>query len=113
MRPPLRDDAHDEDPILSVVNLIDVFLVLIAALLLSIANSPLSPYGAEALTLIRNPGAADMELVIKDGERIERYRADGTAGIGQGVRAGIAYRLPDGAMVYVPETTSPPNEAPR
>lgn len=103
MRGGLRDEGHDEDPILSVVNLIDVFLVLIAALLLSVANSPLSPYGAERVTVIRNPGTPDMELVVKDGERIERYRADGEGGIGEGARAGVAYRLKDGSMVYVPE----------
>ncbi|QID19916.1 DUF2149 domain-containing protein [Nitrogeniibacter mangrovi] len=103
MRGGLLDDAHDEDPILSVVNLIDVFLVLIAALLLTVANSPLSPYGADQVTVIRNPGAPDMELVVKDGEKIERFKADGSGGAGGGVRAGIAYRMQDGSMVYVPE----------
>ncbi len=103
MRGGLLDDAHDEDPILSVVNLIDVFLVLIAALLLTVANSPLSPYGADQVTLIRNPGTPDMELVIKDGEKIERFKADGSGGAGGGQRAGIAYRMKDGSMVYVPE----------
>ena len=107
MRGRLRDEAHDEDPILSVVNLIDVFLVLIAALLLAVAGSPLSPYGADKVTVIRNPGAPDMELVVKDGEHIERYSADGSGGIGAGVRAGIAYRMPDGALVYVPEAAVP------
>ena len=108
MRARLRDEAHDEDPILSVVNLIDVFLVLIAALLLAMAGSPLSPFGADKVTLIRNPGAPDMQLVVKDGEHIEHYRADGRGGIGAGVRAGIAYRMPDGTMVYVPEAATPP-----
>ncbi|WP_227816121.1 DUF2149 domain-containing protein [Nitrogeniibacter aestuarii] len=108
MRNALMDEAHDEDPILSVVNLIDVFLVLIAALLLSVANSPLSPYGADQVTVIRNPGSPDMELVIKDGEKIERFKADGTGGAGGGERAGVAYRMKDGSMVYVPETRPAP-----
>jgi len=99
----LLDEAHDEDPILSVVNLIDVFLVLIAALLLSVANSPLSPYGADQVTIIRNPGRPDMELVIKDGTKIEHFRAEGSGGAGGGERAGIAYRMKDGSLVYVPE----------
>ena len=34
----LLEDLEDDDPILSVVNLIDVFLVIIAALLLAVAN---------------------------------------------------------------------------
>ncbi|WP_428605859.1 DUF2149 domain-containing protein [Sedimenticola sp.] len=102
----LLDDGHDEDPILSVVNLIDVFLVLIAALLLTVANSPLSPYGADKVTVIRNPGGENMELIVKDGAKIERFRADGAGGSGGGVRAGIAYRLKDGSMVYVPENNA-------
>jgi hypothetical protein len=97
------DDSHDEDPILSVVNLIDVFLVLIAALLLSVAANPLSALGAGRITLIRNPGSPDMTLIIKDGKHIERFQADGQGSGAGGVRAGTAYRLPDGALVYVPE----------
>ena len=53
--------------------------------------------------MLRNPGRADMEIVTRDGKKIERFRADGGNGKGQGVRAGVAYRLEDGSMVYVPE----------
>ncbi|MBK6726789.1 MAG: DUF2149 domain-containing protein [Xanthomonadales bacterium] len=98
----LLDDAED-DPILSVVNLIDVFLVLVAALLLAMAQSPLSPFSAERFTLVRNPGEANMEVIVKDGEKIERYRAEGQIGSGEGRKAGVAYRMADGSMVYVPD----------
>lgn len=97
------EDMEADDPILSVVNLIDVFLVIIAALLLAVANNPLNPFGEEKVTVIKNPGRADMEILQKDGRKIERYRASGGGGQGGGVKAGIAYRLEDGSMVYVPE----------
>ncbi len=100
----LMQDIEDDDPILSVVNLIDVFLVIIAALLLAVANNPINPFSAESVTMIRNPGKANMEVVIKDGQKIERYRASGTIGEGEGSKAGVAYRMKDGSMVYVPET---------
>jgi len=103
MRLRLNDDTETDDPILSVVNLIDVFLVLIAALLLSIANNPLSPFGADKVTLIRNAGQANMEIVTRDGKKIERFQADGAAGQGKGVKAGVAYRMGDGSLVYVPD----------
>lgn len=106
----LLDDAED-DPILSVVNLIDVFLVLVAALLLAMAQSPLSPFSAERFTLVRNPGEANMEVIIKDGEKIERYRAKGQIGSGEGRKAGVAYRMADGSMVYVPESEGAPQSA--
>ncbi|HRO61960.1 MAG TPA: DUF2149 domain-containing protein [Burkholderiaceae bacterium] len=100
----LMDDPDGDDPILSVVNLIDVFLVVIAALLLAVANNPMNPFTQDQVTVIRNPGQPDMEIVIKDGEKIERYKASGEIGQGEGSKAGVAYRMKDGLMVYVPET---------
>jgi hypothetical protein len=99
----LMDDLEADDPILSVVNLIDVFLVIIAALLLAVANNPMNPFSAENVTVIKNPGKPDMEMIVKDGEKIERYKASGTIGSGEGEKAGVAYRMKDGSMVYVPE----------
>ena len=96
---------EDEDPVLSLVNLIDVFLVLVAALLLAMASHPLNPFTADMVTVIRNAGRPDMQVVIKDGQRVERFKAaEGRSGPGTGgVKAGVAYRLEDGSMVYVPE----------
>ncbi len=99
----LMEDLESDDPILSVVNIIDVFLVIIAALLLAVANSPMNPFTAETATVIRNPGTPDMEIIVKDGREIEKYQASGKIGQGEGARAGIAYRLKDGSMIYVPE----------
>ena len=99
----LLDDAETDDPILSVVNLIDVFLVIIAALLLAVANSAGNPFGSESVTVSKNPGQPSMEVIVKDGRKIDRYRASGEIGEGEGAKAGVAYRLKDGSMVYVPE----------
>ncbi|ALJ29944.1 MULTISPECIES: DUF2149 domain-containing protein [Stenotrophomonas] len=96
---------HDEadDPILSVVNLIDVFLVVIGVLMIVIVRNPLNPFSSDSVVLVENPGKADMRITIKDGEELTRYESSGQIGEGQGVKAGITYRLPDGRMVYVPE----------
>ena len=99
----LMDENEGDDPILSVVNLIDVFLVIIAALLLAVANNPVNPFSTESVTVIKNPGKPNMEVVIKDGQKIERYKASGEIGEGQGAKAGVAYKMKDGSMVYVPE----------
>ena len=101
-RPPL-EDRDEDDPILSLVNLIDVFLVIIAALLLAVAQSPTNPFTAEQVTVIKNPGKENMEVIIKDGAKIEHYKASGEIGEGQGAKAGVAYKMKDGSMVYVPE----------
>lgn len=103
MKLSLMEDHEVDDPILSLVNLIDVFLVIIAALLLAIANNPVNPFSQDKVTVIKNAGQPDMEVLIKDGARLERFKAGNTQGKGAGVKAGVAYRLEDGSMVYVPE----------
>ncbi|CBL46184.1 Conserved hypothetical protein [gamma proteobacterium HdN1] len=99
----LLEEAEADDPILSVVNLIDVFLVIIAALLLAVANNPTNVFSQDDYTLIKNPGEANMEVVIKKGETLEHYKSSGEIGDGEGAKAGVAYRLKDGSMIYVPE----------
>lgn len=101
-------EEEGDDPILSVVNLIDVFLVIIAALLISVAQSPANPFAAENVTVIKNPGQPDMEITMKEGQKITRYQAKGSIGSGDGTKAGVAYRLKDGSMVYVPESETSP-----
>lgn len=100
----LLEEAEADDPILSVVNLIDVFLVIIAALLIAVANNPVNPFTREDdVTVIRNAGKPNMEIFIKEGKTMEHYKSTGDIGQGQGAKAGVAYRLEDGSMVYVPE----------
>ncbi len=103
MKLKLHDDPEADDPILSVVNLIDVFLVIIAALLLSIASNPLHPFSQDKITVIRNAGQPNMEIITRDGKTIQRFQSDGAAGQGKGVKAGVAYRMADGSLIYVPD----------
>ncbi|MCC9598416.1 MULTISPECIES: DUF2149 domain-containing protein [unclassified Rubrivivax] len=103
----LLHEPQDDDPILSVVNLIDIFLVVIAALLITVAQNPLmNPFSKRDVTVITDPGKPSMEMVVKKGEKIERYKASGAIGSGDGEKAGVAYRMKDGAIVYVPESGS-------
>ncbi len=96
-------DDEDVDPMLSVVNLVDLFLVVIGILMIVIAQNPLNPFASERVVVIENPGEADMRITIKEGEELTRYESSGEMGEGQGARAGVTYRLDDGRMIYVPE----------
>ena len=98
----LESDEQD-DPILSVVNMIDVFLVVVAVLLLTIAANPLNPFTEEDVTVIKNPGKENMEIITKKGEKLTHYKSSGEIGEGEGTKAGVTYRLNDGSLVYVPE----------
>jgi hypothetical protein len=99
----LGEDDHD-DPILSVVNLIDVFLVVIGVLLIVIVENPLNPFRHDEVVMVKNPGRPDMEIIVKEGETLTHYSSSGEIGEGQGIRAGITYRLEDGSLIYVPES---------
>lgn len=99
----LLEDDESLNPVLSVVNVVDVFLVLIGALLIALAQNPMNPFNQEDVVVVKNPGKENMEMVIKKGEKIEKYSASGDIGAGEGVRAGIAYRMKDGSFIYVPE----------
>jgi hypothetical protein len=96
-------DSESDDPILSVVNLIDIFLVVLAMLMIVMVANPLNPFNARDVVLVENPGAKDMRITVKNGQELTRYEASSDIGEGHGVRAGVAYRLPDGRMIYVPE----------
>jgi len=95
-------DNEDDDPVLSTINLIDVFMVVIGMLLIAIVNNPVSPFAKDKVTIIRNEGKPNMEIITKDGQKVEHFKASGASGEGNGEKAGTAYRMKDGTMVYVP-----------
>ena len=100
----LLQESENDDPILSVVNIIDIFLVIIAALLITVAQNPmLDSFSQHDVTVITDAGKPTMEIRIKKGEKIERYKSSGQIGQGDGAKAGTAYRMKDGGIVYVPE----------
>ncbi|MFL0803639.1 MAG: DUF2149 domain-containing protein [Agarilytica sp.] len=99
----LLEEDEGINPALSVVNLVDVFLVLVAALLIAIAQNPMNPFLDENVTVIKNAGEPNMEMTIKNGQTIETYSSSGEIGSGEGVKAGVAYKMADGSIVYIPE----------
>jgi len=65
------------------------------------------PFSADDVIVIQNPGQADMQMTIKQGKELKKYQSSGQLGEGEGTKAGSAYRLKDGTMVYVPEKGEP------
>ncbi|MEH2510943.1 hypothetical protein V1291_002297 [Nitrobacteraceae bacterium AZCC 1564] len=102
------EDSDADDPILSVVNLIDVFLVVVAILMIIIVKNPLNPFSNKNVIVVENSGEADMRITVKDGQELMRYETSGQIGEGKGTRAGVTYRLSDGRLIYVPEQSSNP-----
>lgn len=69
---------EDLNPMLPVVNLIDLLLVFIVNLLIIIIKNPLNPFNTNEVTLIKDPSKPTMEMIVKKGTKIERYQASGT-----------------------------------
>lgn len=100
----LTPDPH-LDPMEPMGNLFDV-AVLIAVGFLVVA---LSGFGlrellsAEDVTIVKNPGTAEMEIIRKEGREIERLTATDTQAEGSGTPIGTVFRLEDGRVIWVPD----------
>jgi len=96
----------EEDPTEGLANLFDVAMVFAVGLMVAIVSYTSIPELLDPtsdVTLVKNPGTADMEIINKRGETIEILRATNESYGGAGKKLGTAYELPDGSIIYVPD----------
>ena len=100
-------DEVDEDPLAGIANLFDVSVVFIVGLMISLFSvyrmGDLVNPDTE-VTMVMTNAQGEQEIITKKGTEIEAYRItpESMSG-GDRERLGIAYRLPDGQVIYVPE----------
>ncbi|MDR1036264.1 MAG: DUF2149 domain-containing protein [Deltaproteobacteria bacterium] len=101
-----REIPEADDPMLAVINLIDIFLVFIVAVLISF----LSAMGLQDLldkdsevSVVKRSADGEMTLITKKASKIEAVKITKSEAEGKGVRLGVAYQLEDGTMVYLPD----------
>jgi hypothetical protein len=86
-------------------NLFDVALLIGIGFLIV----ALTAFGLQELisdddvTIVKNPGTTEMEIIRKEAGRIERLQQTDAMGEGQGQAIGTVYRLDDGTVIWVPE----------
>ena len=103
----LHSDS-DSDPMGTVANLFDVAMVFAVALMAALVSrfNMTEMFSKEDFTMVKNPGKENMEIITKEGEKINRYTPsedqDKKEGK-RGKRVGIAYELDNGEIIYVPE----------
>lgn len=99
-------DTADEDPLSGVANLFDVSVVFIVGLMISLFSvyrmGDLVDPETE-VTMVKTNAAGEQEIIIKKGTEIKARRITEATSEGDGQRLGIAYRLPNGEVIYVPE----------
>ncbi len=102
-------EEGEDDPLSGVANLFDAAMVFAIALLLALVmayNVPelLSP--EESVTIVKNPGDPNMQIIIKDKDSIQILNMTENLAGGQGVKMGTAYKLENGLVVYIPESAT-------
>ena len=108
MRRNLLRKEEDNDPMSVVSNLFDVAMVFAVALMVALISrySMTEMFSQEDFTMVKNPGKENMEIITKEGEKINRYTPseDTSSQNGKkGKKVGIAYELDNGEIIYVPE----------
>ena len=104
----LSHDGEDDDPMSVVSNLFDVAMVFALALMVALVSryNMTEMFSKDDFTMVKNPGKENMEIITKDGQKINRYTPseDQSKKSGnKGKKVGIAYQLETGEIIYVPE----------
>lgn len=99
--------SEDNDPMSVVSNLFDVAMVFAVALMVALVSryNMTEMFSQEDFTMVKNPGKENMEIITKEGEKINRYTPseDSNSSGNKGKRVGTAYELENGDIIYVPE----------
>jgi len=96
----------DDDPLAGMANLFDVAMVFAVALLLALVlsfNVPEMLDDQSTVTLVKNPGTPDMQIIIKEKHEIKVLNMTDQVAGGQGTKMGTAFRLANGQIIYVPD----------
>ena len=108
MKRNLLKREEDNDPMSVVSNLFDVAMVFAVALMVALVSryNMTEMFSQEDFTMVKNPGKENMEIITKEGEKINKYTPsqDQSSKNGKkGKKVEIAYELDNGEIIYVPE----------
>lgn len=104
----LLADADSGDMMSTVANLFDVAMVFAVALMVALVSryNMTEMFSQEDFTMVKNPGKENMEIITKEGQKINKYTPseDQSNKSGKrGKKVGVAYQLDNGEIIYLPE----------
>jgi hypothetical protein len=97
---------REDDPLDGMANLFDLgmgFAVALLSAMVTYYSLPELLTSTRDVTIIKNPGTQNMEMIRKRGKEIQHLKVTTREIGGEGERLGTAYRLKSGEIVYVPE----------
>lgn len=100
-----RKTYEDDDPLSGVANLFDVAMIFAIGLLVV----ALTHFGMtemitqEDMTIVKNPGQENMEVIIKEGDKIEKLDMTKEVVTTTGMKFGTIYQTDGGGWVLVKE----------
>lgn len=108
MRRNILKREEDSDPISVVSNLFDIAMVFAVALMVALVSryNMTEVFSQEDYTMVKNPGKENMEIITKEGQKINRYTPSETKSNDKnkrGKKVGVAYELENGEIIYIPE----------
>ncbi len=106
--PILSDDEKEDNPLGMLTNLFDVAMVFAVALMVAlVAHFNMSEiFSKEDYTIVKNPGSDNMEIIMKEGNKVKKYtpsEEESQSSGSKGRRVGTAYQLENGEIIYIPE----------
>ncbi len=100
-----REGDDDDDPLSGVANLFDVAMVFALGLMVMLLLYLSMPevLTQTDMTIVKNPGQQNMEVIVKSGERIEKLDMMNETVQEEIVgEVGRIYKTGGGGMIYVP-----------
>ena len=104
MKRNLLRKEEDSDPMSVVSNLFDVAMVFAVALMVALVTryNMTEMFSQEDFTMVKNPGKENMEIITKEGQKINRYTPSEDQDVKsgkKGKKVGIAYELDNGEII--------------
>ena len=100
---------HREDPLSGVANLFDASIVfavgLMVALIQTFSIAQLLDPNSQFTIVRKDAVTGQVEIIEKNKKEVKIRKTTDEKKAGEGTRLGVAYQLPDGSVVYVPEKT--------
>lgn len=107
----LSSNGDVDDPLAAVANLFDLGFVLAISFMVSLimALNSLSLTDPDAKVTITTERKDGLQIMVKQGNKTTVRRMTKNIGSGDGERLGVAYKLEDGSVIYVPEDKQQPD----